>query len=104
MISSPTSIRFSGLTRNSASFRFGSTLATAKWPRIACVVFFGLARAGAELDGRIAVAVGGALRHHLDVVHLEDGHRHLLPVLQEQPGHPQLLRYHSGTHRPILRA
>ena len=97
-------MRFSGETRNSASFRFGSTLASAKWPRIACVVFFGFARARAELDGRVAVTVGGALGDHLDVFHLEDGNGNLLPVLQEQPGHPQLLRYHSGTHCPILRA
>src|SRR5690606_5760100 len=44
VISDPTSIRFSGDTRNSASLAFGSTEAVAKWPRIAFVVFFTLAR------------------------------------------------------------
>ena len=44
VISAPTSMRFSGLTRNSATFRFGSTEALAKWPRSACGVFLTLAR------------------------------------------------------------
>src|SRR6185312_1063825 len=39
----PTSMRFSASTRNSATWRFGSTLATANWPRSALVVFFTLA-------------------------------------------------------------
>ena len=37
VISAPTSIRLSGLTRNSATFRFGSTLAFAKFSRSARV-------------------------------------------------------------------
>jgi hypothetical protein len=40
VISAPMSIRFSGLTRNSATFRFSSTSALAKWPRNAFGVFF----------------------------------------------------------------
>ena len=42
VISAPTSIRLSGLTRNSASLRLGSTFATAKLPRSARVTRLGL--------------------------------------------------------------
>jgi hypothetical protein len=36
-------MRFSGETRNSAIFRFGSTFAAAKWPRIGSLTFLGFA-------------------------------------------------------------
>ena len=62
VISAPTGIRSLSSTRNSASLRLGSTLATAKWPRSALVTFFGLRRAGAELQRHVAVLVLGAVR------------------------------------------
>jgi hypothetical protein len=40
VISAPTSSTASGATRNSASLRFGSTFAFAKWPRIGLPTFF----------------------------------------------------------------
>jgi hypothetical protein len=58
----------------------------------------GLGRAGAKLDGGVAILVGGALRHDLQVVELQDGHRNLLAVLQEQPGHAQLLCDNARAH------
>jgi hypothetical protein len=50
-----------------------------------------LGRAGAELHGGVAVTIPGPLGDDLDILHLQDGDRHLPPVLQEQPGHAQLL-------------
>ena len=58
----------------------------------------GLGRARAELDGGIAIPVSGALRHNLQVVELKHGHRNLLAVFQQQPGHAQLLRDYARAH------
>jgi hypothetical protein len=64
----------------------------------------GLGGAGAELDGGIAILLDRALRHDLNVVELEDGHRDLLAVFQEQAGHAHLLCDHARTeHRHLLR-
>ena len=81
----------SSLTRNSATLRFGSTLAMAKWPRSALVMFFALRGAGAELQGDVAVLLLGALGDHLAVVELQHGHRHVRAGFGEDAGHPELL-------------
>ena len=57
-----------------------------------------LAQADTELDGGIAVLLGGALRDHLAIVELEHGHPDLLARIGEDAGHAQLLCDHSGTH------
>ena len=67
VISAPTGISSFSSTRNSASLRLGSTLATAKWPRSALPTFLRLARAGAELQRDVAVLVLGAVRDDLAV-------------------------------------
>ena len=101
VISAPTSIRLSGLTRNSASLRLGSTLATAKFPRSAPRDAARLAGARTQLQRGIAVLLVGAVRQHLDILHLQHGHGHVLACLREDAGHAHLLRYHSGTHVPL---
>ena len=95
VISAPTSIRFSGLTRNSATLRFGSTSARAKCPRSAFGVPFGLRVPDAELNGGVAVLLRGALRHHLAIVDAQHRHRHVLAGLGVDAGHPQLLCNHA---------
>ncbi len=92
VISAPTSIRLSGLTRNSTSFRFGSTLATAKCPRAARRQTLHLGPAGAELQRGIAVLLRGAVADHLTMVELQHRHRDVLPGIGEDPGHADLLR------------
>ena len=51
-----------------------------------------------ELDGRIAVALRGAGRHHLATVDLQHGHGHVRAVFGEDAGHPDLLCDESGSH------
>ena len=65
-----------------------------------------LARAGAELQRRVAVLLVRALGQHLHVGELQHRDRHVLAGLREDPGHPNLLRDHSGAHVPrsFLRA
>jgi hypothetical protein len=63
---------------------------------------FGLGLASAKLDGGIAIPVGGALRHDLQAVQLQDRDRNLLAVCQEQPGHAQLFCDNSRAHRFAL--
>jgi hypothetical protein len=58
----------------------------------------GLGRAGTELNGGVAVLVGGALRHDLQIVELQDCHRNLGSVFQKQPGHAQLLCDYARAH------
>ena len=91
VIVAPTGIMSSSATRNSTSLRFGSTLATAKWPRCALVVFLTLAQPGAELDGGIAVLVRRPMRDDLAVVELEDGDRDMLAGVVVDAAHAELL-------------
>ena len=59
--------------------------------------------AGAQLDGSITVAGGGALIDDLKAVELQNGHRNLTAVFQEQPGHAQFLGDNTSTqHHPLL--
>ena len=60
----------SASTRNSASFIFGSTFATAKRPRSAFETFFTLALPDAELHGGVAVLLLRAVRDYLAAVEL----------------------------------
>jgi len=62
----------------------------------------GLGIARAQLDGGIAILLGGALCHDLQVVKLEHGHRNLRAVFQEQPGHAQLLCDNARAHGHAL--
>ena len=57
-----------------------------------------LGRAGAELDGGVAVAVLFAAADDLQLVQLQDGDRHVPTVRLEQAGHSDLLRDHAGAH------
>ena len=52
---------------------------------LACA--FGFRRTGTQLNGGIAVTVCGALCDNLKLVQLKNGHRNLLAVFHEQPGH-----------------
>ena len=47
--------------------------------------------ADAELHGRIAVRVLGAMRHDLAPLHLQDGDGHVFAGVGEHPRHAQLL-------------
>ena len=49
------------------------------------------AEADAELNGGVAILLLRALRHDLDVFHMQDGDGNLPSILEEQPGHAQLL-------------
>ena len=50
----------------------------------------GLGSTGTKLNSRIAVFLSGAVGHNLKSVKLKNGHRNLLAVFHEQPGHPDL--------------
>ena len=64
----------------------------------------GLGGTRAQLNGGVAILLGGALRDHLQIVELQNRHRHLRPVFQEQPGHAQLLGdYTSPQHGGLLK-
>jgi hypothetical protein len=58
-----------------------------------------LARAGAELEGGVAVLLLGPLRDDLAVLQLQHRHRDLLARVGEDAGHAQLLCDHSRAHR-----
>ena len=64
VISAPTGMTASSETRNSAILRFGSTLATAKWPRSALRDVLHLGLADADLQRGVAVLLLGAMRDH----------------------------------------
>src|SRR3546814_10240967 len=53
-----------------------------------------------DLKSGITVLLLGALCHHLAIVHLQHGDRHVRAVLREQPGHSQLACNQSGPHGP----
>ena len=57
-----------------------------------------LGRAGAELDGVIAVAALLAAGDDLQIVERQDGDGHVAAVVLEQAGHPHFLRDHAGAH------
>ena len=59
-----------------------------------------LGRAGAQLDGGVAVAILLAAADDLDIFKLENGDGHMAPVRLEQAGHPHLLRDHASAHDP----
>ena len=98
--SAPTSIRLSSETRNSATWRLGSTSALAKWPRSALEVFLAFLAPGAELEGDVAVLLLGALGGDLAAVEAEHGHRHVGAGLVEEAGHAELFGDHAGSHGP----
>jgi hypothetical protein len=79
-----------------ARFRLHFSLAEMAALRLGDIL--GLGGACAELDGRIAVAIGFAARHDLNIVERQDGDRHVAAVLLEQAGHPHFLRDHAGAH------
>ena len=58
----------------------------------------GLRRAGPELHRGVTVLVRCPLRHHLQLVDMQHGHRHLPTILHEQPRHSDFLCDHSRTH------
>src|SRR5262249_305235 len=60
----------------------------------------GLAAACTELEGGVAVLLLGALGDDLDARESGHRHRHVLAGVGEHPGHPHLLRDHSGAHGP----
>src|SRR5205814_9171490 len=101
VISAPTGISASSLTRNSATLRFGSTFATE-------VATFGfgdvldLARAGAKLQRDVAVLVLGAVGDDLAIRKAQHRYRHMHAGVSEDPGHPDLLCDHTGTHGSVL--
>ena len=65
----------------------------------------GLARADAELDGRVAVLLRGPHGHDLALLDLQDGDGHMAPVIAEQASHAHLLGNQPGTqHGLTLRA
>ena len=56
--------------------------------------------APAKLHCRIAIPLLRAGVHHLQIIQMQHCHRHMGAVVLEQPGHAQLLRKQSGSHRP----
>src|SRR5689334_4337306 len=59
----------------------------------------GLARARSELQGDIAVLLGGAVTDDLAIAQLQHGHGDMFAGLGKDPRHPDLLCDHSGAHR-----
>ena len=59
---------------------------------------------GADLDGGVAVLVGGALGDNLIVINLEYGHGNMGPVFGEDAAHAHFPCDESGTHRLAPRA
>src|SRR4051812_28509454 len=57
-----------------------------------------LGRADPELERGVAVPPLGALRHHLAIVDAQHGHRDVVALAGEHPGHPELLRDQTGPH------
>ncbi len=89
--SAPTGISPSSSTRNSASLRFGSTFATAKWPRMARGVFCGFALPDAELNGDIAVLIQRAVSNHLAIIDFQHSDRNMFTCIGKDAGHADLL-------------
>ena len=58
-----------------------------------------LGRAGAELQGGIAVLLRGLLCDHLAIVDLQHRDGHLLPFIGVDPSHSQFLCDETRTHR-----
>ena len=88
VISAPTGIRLPRTTRNSASLRFGSTLATAKLAALRLAqTFLTLALPDAELQRGIAVLLVRPMGDDLAVVQLQHGDRDVLPGVREDAGH-----------------
>src|SRR5262245_1207370 len=57
-----------------------------------------LARAGAKLNGHVAVLVLGAMRNHLAVGEAEHRHRHMLAAVGKDARHPDFLCDDPGAH------
>jgi hypothetical protein len=77
----------------------GLDLGLAEIAAVGLVHIVGAARTGAELERDIAVLVLGAMGHDLALHKLQHRHRHMLTGIGEHPGHSDLLRNYSGTHR-----
>src|SRR5438309_510995 len=78
--------------------RFGLDLGLAEGDALRLGDVLGLRRAGAELDGSVAVAVLLAAADDLQLVQLQDGDGHVPTVRLKQAGHSDLLRDHAGAH------
>ena len=78
--------------------RLGLDLGLAEMAALRLGQVLGLGRAGAELDGGIAVALRLAAADDLDIVERQDGDRHVPAVFLEQAGHPHFLRDHASAH------
>src|SRR5262245_4757708 len=84
----------------------GLHLGSCEIAAVGLVYVVALARAGAKLNGDIAVLVLGAMRNHLAVGEAEHRHRHMLAAVGKDARHPDFLCDDPGAHwllpsRPI---